>query len=96
MKHKAPQKEMTWADEPFALIREQATDFTSVLERENQRARDRAKQDSKQLQAFACEHSNCGWINASRGRVRCLDCGFQYDLNELPINDSRTIWPAQK
>ena len=47
-----PQRELAWKEEPFALIQETAPDFTADLERENQRAKDRAESDSKQLPMF--------------------------------------------
>jgi hypothetical protein len=43
---------MTFKAEPFALIQETGIDFTKVLERENQKARDRAESQSKNLQLF--------------------------------------------
>jgi hypothetical protein len=46
------QHEMTFKAEPFALIQETGIDFTKVLERENQKARDRAESQSKNLQLF--------------------------------------------
>jgi hypothetical protein len=33
-----------------------------------------------------CKHTNKDWINKARGNFRCLDCGFQYHLDNPKLH----------
>jgi hypothetical protein len=52
-KHNAPQAELGWAQEPFALIQEQGTDFDRIQREQDQAEKDRIEQSRKQLDMFS-------------------------------------------
>jgi len=48
--------------------------------------------------ATGCEHLSGMWINKKTGNFRCLGCGFQYFLKDLPerdrdIDSPKSKWP---
>jgi hypothetical protein len=51
-KHKAPQAELGWKDEPFALIQEQGTDFDRLKREREQAEKDRSEQSRNHLDLF--------------------------------------------
>jgi hypothetical protein len=51
-KHIAPQFELGWKDEPFALIQEQGIDFDRLQREQDQAEKDRSEQSRNHLDLF--------------------------------------------
>jgi hypothetical protein len=97
--HNAPQAELGWKEEPFALIQEQGTDFDRLQREREQAEKDRSEQSRNHLDLFAGDQRKADikagkvW-QVSRGDEVVYECDSKLKCEKFVIqkDGSLRLW----